>query len=124
MIKVLIVEDHPIVREGVITVLERERDIDVVGAAGTIGEGLRLAGKLNPDVVLLDYGLEGHDSLAITATAHKLACVIYHMLKYKEEYVPLDEAVYELKAQERRMRHLRKQAEDLGYELIERKQAA
>jgi transposase len=61
---------------------------------------------------------------AITATAHKLACVIYHMLKYKEEYVPLDVALYELKAQERRMRNLRKQAEELGYELIERKQAA
>jgi transposase len=61
---------------------------------------------------------------AITATAHKLACVIYHMLKYKEEYVPLDVTLYELKAQERRMRNLRKQAEELGYELIERKQAA
>jgi transposase len=60
---------------------------------------------------------------AITATAHKLACVIYHMLKYQEEFVPLDVTVYEFKAQERRMRHLRKQAEELGYELVERKEA-
>src|SRR6266852_3244191 len=57
MIKVLIVEDHPIVREGVTAVLERERDIDVVGAADTTGEGLRLAAKLNPNVVLLDLRL-------------------------------------------------------------------
>jgi len=44
MIKVLIVEDHPIVREGVTAVLERERDIDVVGGADSIGEGLRIHG--------------------------------------------------------------------------------
>ena len=56
-IKVLIVEDHPIVREGVTAVLERERDIDVVGAAGTVNDGLRLAAKLHPDVILLDLKL-------------------------------------------------------------------
>ncbi len=61
---------------------------------------------------------------AITATAHKIACVVYHMLKYQGEFVPLDVMVYELKAQERRMRDLRKQAEELGYELVERQQAA
>jgi len=46
------------------------------------------------------------------------------MLKYQGEFVPLDVMVYELKAQERRMRDLRKQAEELGYELVERQQAA
>jgi len=62
MITVLIVEDHPIVREGVTMVLERERDIDVVGAADTISEGLRLAAKLNPDVILLDLKLPDADA--------------------------------------------------------------
>lgn len=61
---------------------------------------------------------------AITATAHKIACIVYHMLKYQEEFLPLDVALYELKAQERRMRTLRKQALELGYELVERQQAA
>jgi len=61
---------------------------------------------------------------AITATAHKIACVVYHMLKYQEEFLPVDVAIYELKAQERRMRNLRKQAQELGYELVERQQAA
>ena len=57
MIRVLIVDDHPIVREGVTAVLEREPDIDVVGAAATIEEGLRLATTLHPDIVLLDLKL-------------------------------------------------------------------
>ena len=61
---------------------------------------------------------------AITATAHKLACVIYHMLKYQEEFLPLDVVIYDVKAQEHRTRRLRKQAEELGFELVERKEAA
>lgn len=61
---------------------------------------------------------------AITATAHKIACVVYHMLKYQEEFLPLDVTIYELKAQERRMRNLRKQAQELGYELVAKQQAA
>jgi DNA-binding NarL/FixJ family response regulator len=57
MIKVLLVEDHPIVREGVRSVLDREPDIDVVAGADTLDEGLRLAAALHPDVVLLDLKL-------------------------------------------------------------------
>ena len=63
MIRVLIVDDHPIVREGVTAVLDRERDIDVVGAADTVGEGLRLAAKFHPDVILLDLKLPDADGV-------------------------------------------------------------
>jgi transposase len=61
---------------------------------------------------------------AITATARKLACVIYHMLKYQEEFMPLDVALYEIQSRDHRMRRLRKQAEELGFELIQKQQAA
>jgi DNA-binding NarL/FixJ family response regulator len=62
MIRVLLVDDHPVVREGIAAVLERERDIEVVGAAATLDEGLKLAAKLLPDVVLLDLRLPDADS--------------------------------------------------------------
>ncbi|MBI5384624.1 MAG: hypothetical protein HZA90_08025, partial [Verrucomicrobia bacterium] len=54
----------------------------------------------------------------------KLACGVYHLLKYQEDYVPLDVAVYELKAAEARMKRLRREAQELGWELIAMKPAA
>jgi transposase len=56
---------------------------------------------------------------AITATARKLACVIYHMLKYQEEYLPLDVALYDEQVQERRLKRLRNHAHNLGYQLVQ-----
>jgi hypothetical protein len=61
---------------------------------------------------------------AITATARKLACVIYHLLKYQEDYVPLDVAAYELKAADARRRRLQREAEELGFEVVEKKEVA
>lgn len=63
MIRVLIVDDHPVVREGVAAVLERERDIEIVGSAAVVDEGLRLAARFRPDVILLDVRMPGGDTL-------------------------------------------------------------
>lgn len=57
LIRVLIVEDHAVVREGTREVLHRDRGLDVVGEAGTGEEALRLVDEFAPDVVLLDLGL-------------------------------------------------------------------
>jgi DNA-binding NarL/FixJ family response regulator len=59
MIRVLLVDDHPIVRQGVTGVLARESDIEVVGEAGTLDEGLRLDAARHPDVILLDLKMPG-----------------------------------------------------------------
>jgi DNA-binding NarL/FixJ family response regulator len=76
MIRVLIVDDHPIVREGVTSVLEREHDIEVAGAAATIDEGLRMSAKLQPDVVLLDLKLPGEQSDSVTRFARERAAIV------------------------------------------------
>ena len=57
MIRVLIVDDHPVVREGIGAVLEREADIEVVGAAETLADARRMAATRRPDVILLDLKL-------------------------------------------------------------------
>jgi len=61
---------------------------------------------------------------AITATARKLACVVYHLLKYQEEFVLLDTEVYEAKARTHRPCRLKKGAKALGYALTELQQVA
>jgi len=61
---------------------------------------------------------------AVTATARKLACVIYHLLKYQEEFVPVDILLYEVKAQDNRLRRLRKEAEAMGFDLVELQKVA
>jgi two-component system, NarL family, response regulator len=57
IIKVLLVDDHPVVRVGLERILEQCPDITVVGAAETGREALEMVGPLAPDVVLLDLSL-------------------------------------------------------------------
>ena len=63
MIRVLIADDHPIVRQGLVSVLEDEDDLEVVGTAGTGREAVRMVGRLQPDVVLLDLEMPELDGV-------------------------------------------------------------
>jgi hypothetical protein len=55
---------------------------------------------------------------AITATARKLACIVYYMLKFKQEYREPDPAAYQAKIQRCRLSNLKKQAATLGFDLV------
>ncbi|WPP29046.1 response regulator transcription factor [Streptomyces sp. CL7] len=62
-IKVLLVDDHQVVRRGLRTFLEVQDDIEVVGEAADGAEGVALAGELQPDVVLMDVKMPGMDGV-------------------------------------------------------------
>jgi DNA-binding NarL/FixJ family response regulator len=64
-IKVMIVDDHPIFRQGIRGVMEAEADIDVVAEASDGREAIALAQKLAPDVVLCDVHMPGADGLEV-----------------------------------------------------------
>lgn len=54
IVRILIVDDHAVVRKGLAMVLRLEDDFEVVGEASNGKEALRLAEDLNPDLILLD----------------------------------------------------------------------
>jgi two-component system nitrate/nitrite response regulator NarL len=63
--KVLVVDDHVLFRQGLVSLLECESDFQVVGQAGTSREAVEKARKLHPDMILMDFGLP--DSSGIDA---------------------------------------------------------
>jgi len=66
--RVLLVDDHALVREGVRRLLEDCRDIRIVGEAGDGDEAIRLARTLLPDIAVVDLSLPGRDGIEVTKT--------------------------------------------------------
>jgi DNA-binding NarL/FixJ family response regulator len=65
-IRILLVDDHDIVRLGLMTLLNDQPDMEVVGEASTSAEAVSATEKLNPDVVLMDIRLPGEGGIEAT----------------------------------------------------------
>jgi NarL family two-component system response regulator YdfI len=62
-IKIVIADDHLIIRQGLRLILETEPDFDLVGEAGDGAEALQVCAQVHPDVVLMDLRMPGMDGL-------------------------------------------------------------
>ena len=92
MIRILVVDDHPIVRDGVIAILAAEPDFVVVGKAGSGEEALHLANDVEADVMVLDVRLpvmSGIELCSALAVRHPRLAVLM-LTSYPNEGVMLD----------------------------------
>ena len=90
-IKVLLVDDHEMVRIGLAAVLATEEGIEVVGEASNGQEGVRLAKEYRPDVVLMDLVMEGMDGVETTRQIMQICpdCKVIVLTSYLD-----DEKIY------------------------------
>lgn len=89
MTRILLVDDHPLMRKGLALTLNAETDLDVVGQAADAEEALSVIDKLDPDLVLIDISLPGMSGLEL----------LKHLLAIRPELIALmvsrhDEALY------------------------------
>jgi two-component system, NarL family, nitrate/nitrite response regulator NarL len=73
IIKVLVADDHPVVRKGLQSCLSRQGRLKIVGEAADGEDALRQTRQLSPDVVLMDISMPGMNGLAVTEVLRKEA---------------------------------------------------
>lgn len=70
--RILLVDDHPVVRAGFSQLLGLEPDFEVCGQAGTASEALELISKLKPDLAIVDISLDGTNGIELIKTMQAL----------------------------------------------------
>ncbi len=68
--QIFLVDDHPIVRQGLALIIGRESDLDICGEAATVTEALSLIEALTPDLAVVDLMLEGGSGLDLIQSLH------------------------------------------------------
>ena len=88
LIQLLVVDDHNLFRRGLIALLKQDGRFDVVGEAGDLGQALRCAGQIQPDLILLDNhlpGVRGVDGIGSLKQAFASARILMLTVSENEE---------------------------------------
>jgi DNA-binding NarL/FixJ family response regulator len=87
MIRVILVDDHPVLRTGLRTLIQNESDLEVVGEAGEGWQAVELASQLTPDVIVMDLALPGLGGLDATREVRRrgLKCAVLVLTAQAEE---------------------------------------
>ena len=105
MIRLVLVDDHPVIRQGLATVLEAEGDLQVVGQAGSVSELLALLPHCSADVMVADLEMPGPDIQqhfsalpTVVFTAHEERHIVAQALRhgargYVLKGAPIDELI-------------------------------
>ena len=69
--RIVLVDDHPIVRDGLIQMFSRQSDLSVCGEASSAEEAMKVVTELKPDLVIVDIFLEGVNGIELTKMLHE-----------------------------------------------------
>jgi two-component system, NarL family, response regulator NreC len=87
--RILLVDDHAVVRSGLRMLLENERDVEIIGEASSAHEAIEAAMNLKPNVILMDIGLPDLSGIDATREIKKRlpeACIVALTIHEDEEY--------------------------------------
>ena len=108
-IRVLVVDDHAILRDGIRSLLERQNDINVVGEATNGHEAMAYVSDYMPDIVLMDIAMPGMDGIEATHQIKKLFPKVHVLILTQydsQEYIePLLKAGKSFQADQSRTLH-------------------
>jgi len=88
--KIIIVDDHVLFREGLAAIIGTESDIKIVGQAGSVQEAIELVKELKPDMVLMDFGLPdgtGADATRAILEEHPNCKVVFLTMSEEDEHL-------------------------------------
>jgi DNA-binding NarL/FixJ family response regulator len=86
--KIIIVDDHVLFREGLAAIIRSESDIEVIGQAGTVEDAIEIVRELKPEMVLMDFGLPdgtGADATRTILNKHPECKIIFLTMSEEDE---------------------------------------